>query len=309
LIYTVLFNPSLDVWYSVEELTPGTTRVDIPSRFFPAGKALNVAKAINVLGEEVTVIGLMPRLSIPQFSHFCDEQGILHEYFPIDGHVRINATITEKSPRQVTHLNTCSAALTPRIQDELTELFTRRYKKGDIWIFAGSVPSGFDADVYNTMITRAKRAGVFTILDTRNEPLKLGVRAQPDMIKPNLSELEHLCGEEIHGVRHIALKGKRLMDMGIGHVFITLGSDGMIAIHDNDCLLCSIPPVNVVDTVGCGDAVVAGLAVGRRRQFSFSEMSRMALACGVSNAMNAGPGNIIREQVWQTMEEITIENA
>jgi tagatose 6-phosphate kinase len=127
------------------------------------------------------------------------------------------------------------------------------------------------------------------------------------MVKPNLSELEAYFGEQIRGVRHIALKGKRLLDVGIGQVFISLGSDGMIAVHQNECLLCSPPAVDVVDTVGCGDALVAGLTVGQARGFSFAEMCRMAVACGVSNAMHPGPGSVDRDEVADLMPRVTIE--
>jgi fructose-1-phosphate kinase PfkB-like protein len=96
--------------------------------------------------------------------------------------------------------------------------------------------------------------------------------------------------------------------MGIEYVFISLGSDGMIAIHENDCLLCSAPSVKAIDQVGTGDALVGGLLVGYARKFSFSEMCRMAIACGASKAMHRGPGSITRDEVWQLMEEVKVRS-
>jgi len=132
------------------------------------------------------------------------------------------------------------------------------------------------------------------------------VRSKPLMLKPNITELEELFGEQIKGVHHIALKGKRLIDMGIQFAFISLGADGMIAIHGTDCLLCSPPQVKVVDTVGCGDALVAGVLVAQKRKFSFSETCRMAIACGASKSMHEGPGVVTRDEVWQLMEDVRI---
>jgi fructose-1-phosphate kinase PfkB-like protein len=82
----------------------------------------------------------------------------------------------------------------------------------------------------------------------------------------------------------------------------------MIALHENDCLLCSIPPVKAVDTVGCGDAMVAALLVGFARRFSFSEVCRMAIACGASKAMHRGASAVVRDEVWQLMEDVRIES-
>jgi tagatose 6-phosphate kinase len=95
--------------------------------------------------------------------------------------------------------------------------------------------------------------------------------------------------------------------MGVEYVFISLGEDGMIAIHESECLLCSPPAVEAIDTVGCGDALDAGVLVGYMRNFSFSELCRMAVACGASNALHAGAGNISKEEVWQLMEDVRIE--
>ena len=113
--------------------------------------------------------------------------------------------------------------------------------------------------------------------------------------------------QHIEGVRHIALKAKRLLDVGLEYVFVSMGSDGMIAVHGNDCLLCSPPAVRAIDTVGCGDALVAGVLVGHHRGFELAETCRLAVACGASNAMHPGPGNVSSEEVWRLMEDVNIE--
>jgi tagatose 6-phosphate kinase len=61
--------------------------------------------------------------------------------------------------------------------------------------------------------------------------------------------------------------------------------------------------------VGCGDALVAGLLTGYSRKFSFTEMCRMAVACGASKALHTGAGTIERNEVWQLMEEVKIKSA
>jgi 1-phosphofructokinase family hexose kinase len=219
----------------------------------------------------------------------------------------VNSTIVERSLNQTTHINSKGQELLPRIQEELPAFMQKYFDVDDTWVFSGSVPLGFTDDIYYKCIDICKVKGFTSVLDTRGRPLQLGIRARPDMVKPNLTELEEFCGEEIRGIHHIALKGKRLIDQGIRYVFISLGSDGMIAIHENDCLLCSIPPVKALDTVGCGDAMVAGLTVAHQKKFSFSEMCRLAVACGASNALHFGAGAIERDEVWQLMEDVQID--
>jgi 1-phosphofructokinase family hexose kinase len=299
----------LDVLYKLDELELGATLLDIASDTHPAGKALNVAKVVKTLGEEVCIIGIVPENDEKRFNDYCKQLGIKAEFITVEGSVRINATISETERNVVTHINSMGPALSEKSQEEILQLMQKRLSPGDTWVFSGSIPEGFDNDIYKKMIQECRKKKALSLLDSRGKALKMGARAKPDMLKPNLAELEQYFGEQIQGVHHIALKGKKLIDLGIDYAFISLGSDGMIAIHENDCLLCSPPTVKVVDTVGSGDALAAGIVVAQKRHHSFSEMCRLAIACGASNAMHAGPGNIVSEEVFQLMEEVKIENA
>jgi 1-phosphofructokinase family hexose kinase len=220
--------------------------------------------------------------------------------------MRINTTITDEHSGISTHLSALGTSLPPRIRHEYAAFAAEQLQQGDFWCLSGSLPRGFADDTYADLITAAADAGARTLLDSRGAAFKRGVRARPLIIKPNLSELEEFFGEPVQGVHHIAFKGKRLLDMGVAYVFISLGADGMIALHKNDCLLCSAPSVAVRDTVGCGDAMAAGVLVAFKRQFSFTETCRLAVACGSAKAMRSGPGTIDNTAVWQLMEEVTV---
>ncbi|MFP4241444.1 MAG: 1-phosphofructokinase family hexose kinase [Chitinispirillaceae bacterium] len=306
MIVCSLFNPAIDVSYRMETFEPGVTYLDLPSLAVPSGKGLNVARVARTLGEEVAVSALIPENDQLRFSTFLEEQGIKPLFFEVPGSTRINITLSELQNDCVTHLNGTSPSLSLRIQEEFLQFLELQMEQGSTWCFSGSIPAGFDGDVYSRTISLCHQKGIGTLLDARGNALKLGARTKPLMIKPNISELEQFFDEQIRGVHHIALKGKRLIDMGISYAFISLGCDGMIAIHENDCLLCSPPEVKALDTVGCGDALVAGILVAQKRKFSFSEICRMAVACGTSKCMHQGPGVVTRDEVWRLMEDVRI---
>ena len=127
------------------------------------------------------------------------------------------------------------------------------------------------------------------------------------LILKNLCDLQPGCEGTIKKIHSNGAMRQRLLDMGIEYVIISLGSDGMIAIHENDCLLCTVPEVDAIDTVGCGDALIAGFLVAQLRNFSFMEACRMGISCGTSNAMHIGPGIVDKDEVWHLMEEVNIE--
>ncbi|MBD3421194.1 MAG: hexose kinase [Chitinivibrionales bacterium] len=306
-IYCSVLSPALDVTYTVCGFEAGRTWTDVPALVTPAGKGVNVARVITRLGEEAGVIGLMPAESYEQYRRYLHERHITAHLFSVPGGVRVNVTIADASGG-ITHLNS-------RQPDTLAEKAFADYfdfacsfmRAGDVWSLSGSLFPGLPDAAYERLVAQLKGRDVQALLDSRGAAFAHGLRARPTMIKPNHAELEGYYGEKIRGIRHMALRGKRLLDAGIPYVFISLGSDGMIAIHENDCLLCGAPAIDVVDTVGCGDALVAGLLVGLVRKYSFNEMCRLAIACGTSNALHRGAGTIDRNEVWQLMEDTTIE--
>jgi len=307
LIHCVSYSPSIDLTYSVDDFAAGNTYTGLPTKRCFAGKAVNVARVIKLLGEEVTLEGIIAQNDADRFEEYLDSLGIATDLYRVEGNIRINTTIKDNATGGITHLSSASATLPKRIQYELEEKFKKKYSSGESWVISGSLPDGFDSNTYAKIITDAAAAGVTTMLDTRGEPLSYGVRARPDMIKPNLSELEFFFGEPVKGIHHIALKAKRLIDMGVKYAFISLGSDGMIAVHGTECLLCSPPDVAVVNTVGSGDAMVAAIMVSGVRGLTFLDTCRLAVACGASNASLEGTGVIDAPNIWKLMEQVNVE--
>jgi len=290
----------------VDSFVSGSTIRDVPCRRFCAGKGINVARVVRTLGEEVCVIGIMPEGDEKRFVSYLESQEIYYRFFPVPGDVRLNVTVIERQGSAASHLNSASPILPLQAQNAFMRFVGKHLTAGDSWCFTGSIPAGFDDDLYAKMIKSCREASIDTFLDTRGKALRLGLRAKPMFLKPNITELEDLYEEKIRGVRHMALKGKKLLDRGVPYVFISLGSDGMIALHGSECLLCEPPQVKTVDTVGCGDALMAGVLVGWKRRLSFQEICRLATACGASKAMHEGPHAVSKDEVKRFMEEVKI---
>ena len=306
MIWSTLFNPSLDIVYTLPELRRGSTCRDCDCRLVPAGKGLTVALVVQALGEEVCIAGLLPEYERKRFTTMLDANGISHFLFSIPGDMPVTTTIKERENDTGTRLAAVPSVVPGRLQHEFSEYAARHMAAGDFWCFSGPLPGGFSDDGFNDLIGICAGRGGEALLDTSGISLQKGIRSRPAIVKPNLNELEEFFGEQIRGVHHIALKGKRLLDMGIAYVFISLGADGMIALHKNDCILCSAPAVEVKETAGCGDALVAGVLVARKRRFSFTETCRMAVACGSARAACGGPGILRPDMVWQLMEDVRI---
>ena len=155
----------------------------------------------------------------------------------------------------------------------LTELAS-----ASVVVLTGSLPPGLAADSYAVLIAAAARAGVPSLLDAGGEALRLGASAGPDIIKPNLAELELAAGHSLRAssapgradnaaadLAAVAAAARDLLAAGARAVVVSLGADGLLALAGQDCWHVGSPDVAVRNPTGAGDAVVAGLALGLAR--------------------------------------------
>lgn len=308
MIHAVLLNPTIDRVLEVEDFEAGKTLKASRVNKLPMGKALSVAYALTALGEKVRVTGLMGRFDEPFYTNFLKPRKIECDWIPIDQPVRSNITIIDARSSSVTHLREPGFLIGRDDAIALREKLKNRLKgsvgDGDWVIFSGSLPQGLSARTYRELITLCREQNANVLFDSNGRALVEGIRGKPHILKPNLVELEEIFQEKINGIQHIALKAKGLIDRGIQAVFVSMGEDGMLAANGAEAYLTQVKMHRQVNTVGCGDAMVAGLVYGISRKFSFSLLCKFGVACGAANTLGRGPGLIRRHDVDKLMEKI-----
>jgi fructose-1-phosphate kinase PfkB-like protein len=88
-----------------------------------------------------------------------------------------------------------------------------------------------------------------------------------------------------------------------------MGEDGLLAANATFAVRARIRVPNATNPIGCGDAMLAGLAVGLKRKLPFMGVCGLGLACGAANAMSKTPGQIRKSDVVRLqskIEEISI---
>ena len=96
---------------------------------------------------------------------------------------------------------------------------------------------------------------------------------------PNKEELESLVNRQITDEKDIIDASEELLKMGVENIIITLGSEG--AYCASKTFKGFIPSVRtmVINSVGAGDALVAGTIAGLMDCKSFEESVKIGIAC------------------------------
>jgi 6-phosphofructokinase 2 len=307
MIATVTLNPSLDKTVTVEELVVDEANRWTSLRRDPGGKGINVSRVIHELGGETIAYGFIGGFDGEALKHLLRQHGVPFDFTSIKREIRSNFIITDSKTRRQTRID----APGPNIsRDELRKLIdkiTRIKSKPDFLVLAGSVPPGVPADIYRQLIEKAKESGIKTVLDSDNKWLKEGIKAKPNVIKPNVHEAEELLEVQLRDELAIIEAVKALVSKGIEVAAISRGKDGIIVATKEKVLKVTSPQVEVRSTVGAGDSAIAGLVLKLSQGHGIEEASQWAAAAGTAATLTPGTELCRREDVEKLLPQVKVE--
>ena len=307
-IITITCHTALDYRIEIDQLIPGRTISADHSVCYAGGKGTNVGKAAAALGMPVHLLGFVGKQSSDSFVALSNEL-LTTDFTFVEGTTRTNLTLNDSNSE--THIRTQGFSITEVDRQRLLKQLGNCLEADDIVIIAGSLPPGAPDDFLQTLIDYCHQRSAWIVLDSNGTGLQLGIQARPNLCKPNLAELEALSGCLLTTTQSIIDAAKALIDSGCAMVVVSRGEPGVIAINDQEILIASINTVTtpILGTVGCGDALVAGMAVARLQDKGFVEMLRLGVACATANLATPEPGIIEPERVEFYKSQVQIKVA
>ena len=135
----------------------------------------------------------------------------------------------------------------------------------------------------------AKDQGGLTLLNP-SPPAQLSphLLSLVDFIVPNEWEAQFLTGIKWKGDQEILKMAKRLLEMGVKNVVITLGSKGLFFKNRCEEFWIKAFKVKAVDTTAAGDAFLGALAYGLAENKPIQEVLRFANGAGALTTTKLG---------------------
>jgi len=275
------------------------------------GKAAHVAIAARELGSEVSWVGFLGGVMGAECERALDAHGIPAEIVRIRSSTRLNQEIIE-SDGTTTEVLEPGGAIEEDERDNLLAVCRRLfdgYRSEAQVVITGSLPPGLPPTFYASLIEAAHGYGCFVLLDTSGEALLASLQASPDLIKPNREEAERAWGQPIVDENSALAAARSFFDRGARSVALSLGSDGMLWLAPSDAepIMVRAPVFTGRSTVGCGDATLAGLAVGSRYK-NLREKAILAVACGAANCVADTPGMIDAKEVKRLVPLVEVKS-
>lgn len=255
-VITLTPAPAIDRTYLVDALHLGEVHRARESYAELAGKGVNVSSGLD--------LGGIPSLAVVPLSR---EEAATADHEIIHAHtvshpVRVNITVLDDDGR-TTKINEKAPPLTTADWAGLvdTTLSLAREHRSPWILVAGTIPTSAEGTALDlhALFESAHSEGMLVGLDTSGAPLlDLARSGLPDVIKPNALELAECVGRPLFTLGDVVEAAQEVHQWGVTHVLVSLGPDGMVGVSSTGVVHASTGPVTVRNTIGAGDASVAG---------------------------------------------------
>ncbi len=297
MITVICFNPVVDKVYYIDDFIAGNMFRPESMSQFAGGKGVNVARVASQLGSRVNLLGFKAGQAGAWLEGAIKSTVVNTCFIEVDGETRTNINIIDRKNNLETEIKEQG----PEIRNTDMEGFIKEFKRilayTSVIVCSGGLAKGMNPDAYYSIIQLAKEHNITTVLDSSKEALLQGIKAKPDYIKPNIKELSEYCGREIHNNKEILLAAKEIISSGVQGVLVTKDKNGAVYVDKECSFEIKIPEISVVNTIGSGDAAVAGLAVGIERELDIVDSLSLAIGCGMANTQFSEVGYVTKKAV------------
>lgn len=283
---TVTLNPAVDKTLGIDRLQTGAVHRARILSIEAGGKGIIVALTLRALGAQtVSAGGLLGREGAAYALDRLAAVGVEAAFIPVAGAVRTNITLIETASGETTKINEPGLMAGQADLDALLA-WADEARPGDFWALCGSLPPGLPDTTYGQMIQRLKVRGALTFLDSSGLPLRYGLEAQPHAVKVNREEAAFVLDETLPGrvslLDETAARLRARCDIAL--CAITYGPLG-IALQGRDEGWCArSPAITARNTVGAGDAALAGMMDAVAHGQTHAGIVRWMTACGSAAA-------------------------
>ena len=318
MILTVTANPTIDRVLFVREFAMQDVVRAEREIVSPSGKGIDVSIILHALGAKTLAISLNAGLSGTMLAALLDDRGVPYHFVTAEGETRTAALITDITHRRQSTILAPTLKAGPEHLAQLVEQVRAHAATSWGLVCAGSLPPGLPTNAWATLLHVGREHDLVTLLDSSGVGLQQGLAALPTILKINGRELQELAvhhGETLpawtapdHLDDLAAWLRDRVGRWASDALIITLGAAGALAVTAEDALHVPAPAVPLVSAAGAGDAVAAGVMLGRRQGQRWSDALRLGVAAATAVVMNEGTAVCTAPAVYALLPQITHHN-
>lgn len=287
MICTCTLNPSLDYFMEGDrQLQPGKLNRSQLEYYEAGGKGINVSIVLNNLGIPTRAFGFIGGFTKDFYIDLLAKYEFIRPNFTYtEGHTRINVKLRNQD--ESTDINATGPYITDVDMQNLMGKVSR-LSEGDYLVLAGNTQDYLVEDV-KKMLQDAVREKVRVCMDTDPRLMKDMLGAGLFMIKTTPAELSSMVDFPLNDEAALIKAGRQLHDDGVQNVLILSENRDALLVCDKGVYRAALQRESkAVNTVGTGDALVAGFLMDYLRSREPVDSFRFGASCGSANVYSRG---------------------
>ena len=279
MILCVCPNPAIDKFIMIDDFGHGKVNRANTELSFPGGKGIHVALGVKELGEDVALLAFWGGPTGSWVKMQCEAKGIACYGPEVSDWTRTCMTIKTTNNFNDTEILGVGPTISSSEYSFFVQEYNRLLSKVDLVSLSGSWPkNSFGAD-YSQLIEKASRLNKKSYIDCSGQLLLNALEKNPYTVHIN-----HHEGYEIYKSNRPEEVFSE-MNIHCNIAALTFGEKGLYLCSKGEMVHALSKVDNVISTVGCGDSLMAGLLVAKKRDYNLLETAKLAAASGAANCM------------------------
>lgn len=248
-----------------------------------SGKVFNAAIAVHRLGQPSLALAPVGGPPLSQIERDLAQLGLATRLIVTEAPTRTCTTIIDRGAGKITELVENGRSLTAKELAAFRDAYAEEAARADVAILIGSLPTGTPASYYRELVASTPCPAV---LDFRGEGLLSVLDLKPCVVKPNREELAQTVGRSLTTDDELREAMQSLNRRGAQWVIVTQGSGPAWITTANAAWRAHpirVAPHDIVNPIGCGDAMTAAIACAIREGRNLLDGVRLGLAAAHAN--------------------------
>ena len=257
-----------------------------------AGKVFNAAVAAHQVGGPalaLATVGGRPRTEIERE---LGALGVPHRWVITEAATRVCTTIIERSSGKITELVENGRPLATKELDRFRQAYAKEAARADAVVLIGSLPVDTPPSYYRDLLEKTPCPAV---LDFRGPGLLSVLDLKPYVAKPNREELAHTVGRPLDKDEDLVQAMQAFNARGAQWVVVTNGPRPVWVTSASKVYRVDPLPAKteeVVNPIGCGDAMAATIAWATADGRELIDAVRLGMAAAAASLRDLLPGRL-----------------
>jgi tagatose 6-phosphate kinase len=267
-----------------------------------SGKVLNVGIALRMLRVESRVLSVAGRVDRAELDRDLGSMGISVQWIETEAPTRTCTSILDRATGTTTELVENAGAVSAGELARFRAAFEEEAAGAKFIVLTGSLPGGAPASFYRELLEDVRCPA---LLDVRGEELLLALERRPLVVKPNREELAATVGRRLGTNDELHRAMAEINERGAQWVVVSEGKEA-VWVRGVDQLVRLEPPKldRVVNPIGCGDVLAAGIAVGLVEGRELIAAVRFGIAAAAESALDLLPARFDASRLTPRMPNV-----